>query len=61
MIIITKTVGTIAILYGLIMLYGFLKEHMHLTQTEMLFNHWQDILPILCTFFFGAILFGMED
>lgn len=60
MIIITKTVGIIAIIYGFVMAYGFLKEHMSLTQTQMLFNHWQDILPILCVFFFGAILFELE-
>jgi len=58
--IITKTVGTIAIFYGFVMAYTFLKEHVHLTQTEMLFNHWQDILPIACTFFFGFILFEIE-
>lgn len=60
MIIITRTIGAIAIIYGFGMAYSFLKEHMHLTQTEMLFNHWQDILPILCVFFFGSILYEME-
>jgi len=60
MIIITKTIGALAILYGFMMAYTFLREYAHMTELEIWVNHWQGILPILCTYYFRAILIELE-
>lgn len=58
---IVRPVGVLAILYGCVITYDFLVVNMSLTQTEMLFLHWPDILKIVCVFLFGIVLYNVDD
>ena len=54
---ITKPIGVLIVLYGCFMTYQFLSTHMYLTQIEILFLHWYDILKIIVVLGIGAIIF----
>ena len=56
----TKPIGVLIVIYGCIMSYQFLSAYMHLTQTEMLFLHWDKILKNIAVLAIGAILFEIE-
>lgn len=56
----TKPIGVLIVIYGCFMSYQFLSTHMYLTQTEMLFLHWDDILKTIVVLGIGAIIFEIE-
>lgn len=58
---ITKPVGVLAIMYGILITYNFLIANMHLTEMEMWFYHWQEGLKIICIFIFGIVLYNVDD